>query len=167
MTEHATPSAGNAEPPENLVNLLDELVLPAEPDAISMVPQTAGWLVLGALLIMAVGWMSWRFVSRYRANAYRRAALMALADAGENPAAIGLVLRQTALAAYPRTQVAGLFGEDWLRFLDRTAGDSKARFLRGPGQALNAVYDPAAPPSADLPALARDWVKHHLQAVSP
>ena len=43
-------------------------------------------------------------------------------------------MRRLALAHFPRTQVAGLVGDAWLQFLDRTGGDNQ--FSAGPGRAL-------------------------------
>ena len=57
-------------------------------------------------------------VARYRRNAYRREALRQL-DAVD-PGGISTVLKRTALAAWPREQVAALTGAAWLAFLDRT-----------------------------------------------
>jgi len=49
------------------------------PPPVSYVPQTIGWAIVGALLVAALIYMSWRMFRRYRANAYRRAALAELA----------------------------------------------------------------------------------------
>ena len=48
-------------------------------------------------------------------------------------------LKQVAMLAYPRRQIAAACGEDWLRFLDQSIGSS--RFTRGCGRAFGgAVY---------------------------
>ena len=106
-----------------------EFVEIAAPLPISYKPQTAGWYVLGGLVLILSIWSSWRGVSRYRRNAYRRAALAELEMyraklTTQRNAAITEVpglLKRCALAAFPRRQVASLSGERWFTFLDNTA----------------------------------------------
>lgn len=153
--------AADAAFPPNLVDLLGGLAEPAVPAPVPLTPQTAGWAVLAAILALAllaaVVWL----VRRWRANAYRRAALAELAGAGDDPAAIATVLRRTVLAVWPRPAVASLSGEAWLAFLDRTGGGDA--FATGPGRALiEAPYRaPAAAPSPDLAPLAARWIRRH------
>lgn len=143
----------------NLVDMLEELAEPPAPPPVPMTPQTAGWAVLAALLVLAIAALvAWR-VRRYRANAYRRAALTALAAAGDDPAAVSAIVRRTALAAWPREAVAGLAGEGWLAFLDRTGGDGA--FAGGPGRALlDAPYRDGTP-APGLAEVAAGWVRRH------
>lgn len=144
----------------DLVELYDRLVRPNAPDAISMWPQTVGWIwVLAVLLVLIIAaiwaWVSWR-----RANAYRRAALLALKAAGDDPAKIADVMRRTALAAYPREDVAQTYGTAWLAFLDQVAhqmnfaGSDAGRVL------ATAPYRPQDP-HKDLPAMAEQWIRTH------
>jgi len=144
----------------NLVDLLDRLAEPLEPAPVSMAPQTAGWTVLTVVLALVLAWLAWRWVQRWRANAYRRAALAELDAAGDDPAAVADILRRTALVAWPRDRVASLSGADWLRFLNATGGGG---FLKGPGAALaSAPYrSDAAAPAPGLGALAARWVRRH------
>jgi Domain of unknown function (DUF4381) len=145
----------------NLVDLIDQLAEPLEPAPVSLAPQTAGWTVLAVLLALVLAWLAWRWVQRWRANAYRRAALAGLDAAGNDPAAIADILRRTALAAWPRDRVASLSGVDWLRFLDATGRGGG--FVDGPGTALaSAPYrSDAAAPTPGLGALAARWVRRH------
>ena len=89
-------------------------------------------------------------IVRHQRNAYRRAALqeLATADAG----AISAILKRTALAAFPREQVASLSGAEWLAFLDRTGG---TRFAASDLEAL--TYGGAGDGVA-LAAEARRWI---------
>lgn len=144
----------------NLIELLDLLEPTPEPDPIAMTPQTPGWIVLGIVLALAALWALRKLVRHRRARAYRRAALRELDSAGDDAARIADVLRRTALAGFPRAQVAGLYGQDWLAFLDRTGpggfvGDAGNTMLSAPYRASRA--DPA------LARLARDWVRRHRQ----
>lgn len=143
----------------NLVDLIDLLEPAPEPPPVSMMPQTAGWLWLGLVLLALAAWGVNRLAAHRRLNAYRRAALRELQAAGPDAAAIAAILRRAALAAFPRAEVAGLTGPDWLDFLDRSYGGND--FSAGPGRVLTqAPYRPC-PPDPALRELARDWITHH------
>lgn len=92
---------------------LHDLVLPS---AVSWWPPASGWYGVLAMLLLAAVWQIWRFRQRWRANAYRRAALREL-DRLEDAAAIAELLRRTALAIMPRTVVAELTGTAWTDWL--------------------------------------------------
>jgi hypothetical protein len=159
--------------PDPLAGLAD-VVAPAP---VSWLPQTWGWALLAVVLIVLGAWgvMRWR---RHRAaNRYRVEALAALAalDAQFESAAsraqavaeIPPLLKRTALAAWPRTDVASLTGPAWLAFLRQHSGGDP---LSGPAERLvaDAEYrrqDARAAMSADearlCAAAARKWIKGH------
>lgn len=149
----------------NLIDLIDRLVEPTPPPSVSMAPETVGWVVLAVVLALAAAWALWRIVVRWRANAYRRAALASLRQAGDDPAAIAEVLRRAALAAWPRDQVAGLTGAAWLQFLDESG--RQAVFLEGPGAAIATAPYTGNAAEPGLSDLAADWIRRHrVEAVS-
>lgn len=143
----------------NLVELLDLLEPVPEPTPVSLWPQTTGWIWLGLALLAAAVWIVRRWRRQRHANAYRRAALQEIATAGNNPAVVAQILRRTALSAFPRSEVAGLHGEDWLSFLDRTYGGNG--FLQGPGRLLAVAPYAQSVEAADLAPLAAEWVRRH------
>jgi hypothetical protein len=149
----------DAAQPVTLLDLLDRLIEVPEPPPVSMMPRTWGWAALALILLMAfmvAAIYTWR---HYRANAYRRYAVKELEAASDDPAAIAAILRRTALAAYPRREVAGLAGDDWLRFLD--AQVSGHDFLEGPGRLVaEAPYRMTGSQPA-LYSVAKDWVLRH------
>jgi len=142
-----------------LVDLLNRLSEPADPPTVSMMPQTWGWSVVAGLVAVALLAGSLRLFKRYRANAYRRRALSELKQASRNPAEIALLLRRTALAAFPRQEVAGLVGPDWLAFLSRTG--SACAFNDAPGRILLQAPYRTQEPSPELEALAARWIRTH------
>lgn len=148
---------------DSLVGLLNQLAEVPEPEAVSMVPQTAGWAVLGGILFLAMLIWAWRIWKAYQANAYRREALEALNLAADDAAEISAVLKRVALTAYGRKQVASLSGDAWLAFLDKTGGATPKSFQQGAGRVLAAAAYRAEPVPADqeLRVLARQWVKQH------
>lgn len=156
---------------------LDKLHEVLLPDPVSWMPQTTGWyVVLGLVLLVAAYWVC-RWVRRYRANRYRRSALAALKvieQELQRPdkragalAEIPLLVKWTALSAYPRRDVAGLSGEKWLGFLDKTMGGKD--FTQGKGQVLaELAYAPASRISrlpdetiCGLLQLVRQWIGAH------
>lgn len=143
-----------------LTELYDRLDPIPAPPQVSLMPQTAGWVVVGGILAVVVVIGVVIGLRRYRANAYRRAALAALSKAGDDPAAIAQILRRTAIARFPRAQVAGLYGEDWLRFLDATSNAVTFTSTRAGNALLTGPYTSAAP-EPDLARLARQWVETH------
>lgn len=142
----------------SLVELLDRLEPVPEPAPISMWPQTIGWLWLSLIVLFALGYIAYRLVRYRHRTAYRRAALAELANCPDDNA-LALLVRRTALAAYPRTRVASLSGPAWLSFLDRTG--SGPDFTEGPGKSLaTAPYRDTAAETGTRQAVSR-WIRHH------
>ena len=146
--------------PENLVDLLNRLVPPTEPAPVSLFPETNGWYVVALVLLVGICGLVWALVKRHLANAYRREAVAALSLAGRDPEGIAKVIRQTALVAFPRDEVAGLFGDDWLAFLDRTCGGRPFENAAG-RELVQGPYDPSVTVTDALVDAARHWVLHH------
>jgi len=139
---------------------LDNLRPLALPAPVSWFPPQPGWwILLGALAAFAALGI-WRLVQAYRADAYRRAALaelQMLAQEQNIAAPLTTLLKRTALAAYPREDVAGLTGAAWQRFLG-------AGFPPSLWQAA-LTLQPLAPAdtTASLNA-ARLWIRTHRRA---
>lgn len=160
---------GTVLPPDPLAGLIAAPL----PPSISLWPQTWGSRLVIALAVVLLAAGLWRLLSRYRANAYRRAATRELAAIeqqaatgaayGIDASAVALLVRRTALVAFPRQQIASLTGQRWLTFLDASfAGEG---FAVGPGAVIGtAPYDPRRVASADaapLIALVRRWIWAH------
>lgn len=132
-------------------------------------PPAPGWWLL-ALLGLALIVLLTVQTRRFRRRRHRRRLVLdelrrLYRSHREHPrdlcAAFSGLLRRAALARFPRDRVAGLSGEDWLRFLEHT-GD--AEFTRGPGRALiEATYRPHAEIDGEaLHALVRRWLRRNL-----
>lgn len=139
-----------------LLDLLEPVTEPARP---SLFPQTSGWIVLLAVVLVALLWGGRKVAQHRQENAYRRLALEAVNGAGDDPASLARILRMTALSAYPRDQIAGLTGADWLTFLDKSGGESG--FCDGPGATLAIAPYQDVPHNPELTALVRRWIQHH------
>ncbi len=98
------------------------------PPSVSMFPQTVGWVILLFWVFVLALLAGWHYYGKYKSNAYRREAhrrLKQITNASYDDSsngldkgyAIAVLLKQTALAAYPRYQVASLYGARWADFL--------------------------------------------------
>jgi Domain of unknown function (DUF4381) len=126
------------------------------PSPVPLWPATPAWYVLFAILLGLLLWLAWWGLRAWRRDAYRREALRAL-SAASAPAEVAAILKRTALAAWPRAEVAALSGAARAAFLRRTApragvDEDVARRL------ADLAYAPGAPVPRDA---ARAWVRHH------
>ena len=146
----------------------------AVPEPVSWMPQTTAWVVLGvALIIGLVAGIFWG-VHYWRANRYRREALVELTEierrlaAGDVAAVTGVpdLLRRVTLRIAPRANVASLTGQAWLDFLDGRVRSPTFAVGVGP-RLLDLAYqrperlalDEGA--RAELIARARSWIRRH------
>jgi len=141
------------------------------PQPVSLLPATWASRIVIALVVAGVVVAAWRLVHRFRANRYRRAAL-AEPDRllqspggapGELAASLALLVRRTALEAFPRETIAPLAGTRWLAFLDHSYGGHE--FSEGPGRLLaSAPYGRMTAETGDLRSLqdlVRRWIRGH------
>ncbi|MBY3075213.1 DUF4381 domain-containing protein [Rhizobium laguerreae] len=148
----------------------------AMPEPVSWMLQTWGWAVLLGAMVAMLALAGLRWLLRYRADAYRREALALLVVIEERlrrPETrrdgileLGEILKRTALAVWPRAEVASLSANAWTRFLEE-------HDLDGAGHALERLLDDfeyhgsevvADLPSnvcGDLVAAARNWIERH------
>ena len=142
--------------PADLSNLRDIF----EPTDVPWWPLAPGWWILAAGIVAAGAIAATAMVAHHRRNAYRREALRVLKDS--DPSGISVLLKRTALAAWPREEVASLTGEAWLAFLDRTGGTTA--FTKGRGRCLETLAfggEVDAGSRAAAIAAARDWIRRH------
>jgi len=135
-----------------------------------------GWTALAVLLGIAVLATFLVWLRRYRRNAYRREALRLLdgieADI-RNPERrekgvheLSELLKRTALAAWPRSDVAALTGQAWLKRMD-SRGTDKAltRLLDDLEYHDDAAIAALLPDSDELMLNSRRWIRrHHVSA---
>jgi len=103
-----------------------------EPEPISLLPQTPGWIALLLLLLVAGLWQLFQRLQRWRRNRYRReaqaelVALRARINAGDRGALRDLapLLRATALSVDARANVASCTGAAWAARLRALAPDA-------------------------------------------
>lgn len=147
-----------------LLDLMHDLV---RPEPIAWTPQTVGWVVVGVWLLVIVTLLAWHRIQVWRRNRYRREALAELREiqSQQDPdpqamaSQVATLLKRTALAAYSREQVAGLYGAEWATFLRESSANDK--LVGENADALgNAAYRQDAN-GADLIRPARRWIQVH------
>ncbi|MBA2653906.1 MAG: DUF4381 domain-containing protein [Gammaproteobacteria bacterium] len=139
------------------------------PPPVPIWPLAVGWYyVFGFLLIiMAVICYWWlKTMQKRRLKKivlHRLEQLQVQQDSQQNIAEeLSMLLKRVALAIYPRREVAGLYGEEWLRFLDKTSLTTE--FSQGAGRLL-VIYPyqgKAEPLPEQLFHLIKNWVKKNL-----
>ncbi|MCP4048629.1 MAG: DUF4381 domain-containing protein [Gammaproteobacteria bacterium] len=164
--------------PASLENLND-IVMPA---SVGWWPLADGWYVLAGIVFILLTWFIFKSVRNWKANAYRRSALLELrsltenaenrADHGTGLRKLPALLKRTALSAYPRETVARLSGEDWLLFLNSKV--KKPSFTQNTFDTLNQISYTTGDLSdvnddavSALVGACGSWIKHHLVDSGP
>lgn len=140
------------------------------PPPVSAWPPAPGWWILAGLLLLALIAAVWFGLRWWRARAYRRVALRELRelqtqwqqhrDDQKLQIAVNRLLKQVALAAFPRTQVAALHGMNWLQFLD--AQLRRPVFAQPALAGFGDTYSAAAATEPEaLVQAAREWIRRH------
>jgi hypothetical protein len=152
---------------------LGEFVEVVPPPPVDWLPQTAGWWWLGALLLGITAHQGVRRLRHWYRNRYRgeaSALLRQLSDSADNRhlvVEVNRVLKLTALAAYPREQVARLSGEAWVAFLNGQCAEPPfdARQSRLLAVEVYGGGSAEAETPGELIAASLDWVRDHRGAV--
>ncbi|NYH12128.1 DUF4381 domain-containing protein [Pseudomonas moraviensis] len=155
------------------IGQLKELGLPAP---VSYAPQTWGWWVLLAVLVLAALLIGVRRYRQWRRDQYRREALVRLAQLRERSDDLNALrelpelLKRVALSMPASTSVAALSEEDWQRFLQQHSkkplpadfSQQLAQLAYAPDDALRAL---PAPQRLALFDTCQHWVeRHHVAA---
>lgn len=142
---------------------LHDIVLPLAPN---WWPPAAGWFVLAGVLFILLLLSAAKFVTGWWKSRYRRAALAELkqieaaADRTEALPQLAALVKRTALAVYPREQIAGLSGDAWLQYLDASARTTS--FTTGAGRQLERGYERGEQlPAPELFVAVSHWIQHH------
>jgi hypothetical protein len=150
---------------------LDSLVDIVVPPAAGGWPPAPGWIVIAAALSLGGLFRLFLWGRNWRRNAYRREAFHELDRIAASPTPetwpdLPPLLKRTALAAWPRAEVASLSGTDWIDFLN--GGGGSPVFTMSVGQRLTALsYEPDAAAKfskaefQELVEACRAWIARH------
>jgi hypothetical protein len=146
------------------------------PPPVSMMPATWGWAALAGVIILILAFAVWRWLRRRAQNRYRRDALAEIAAleariGGEVErlqalAALPAIVKRTALAVWPREQIAPLSGRSWVEFLEFYAGraqidDESYSFLAETEYRLPGGASLSEAKARQIFATARQWIEGH------
>jgi len=138
------------------------------PEAIGWWPPAMGWwllLVLIPLLCLALFWL-YKRITRQTAVKNAKKILAAIADEKNTSELqkiqqLSALLRRVAISVSPRAQSAGLSGQAWLQYLDRSL--KGAPFTEGVGRCLaDTQYRQSVADDMDIDALTKlceQWLK--------
>ncbi len=151
----------------NLPDLLERMHDLVIPEAVSWLPETDGWWVLLAWLVAMMVLAAHKWRAHRQLNQYRREALASLEtlsrsavpDDPQAAARVAELVKRTALSAYPRGEVAGLYGEAWADFLIRTGGNDPV-IVDAAGRLATASYAGDVQLAEVLPCADR-WIRRH------
>ena len=141
------------------------------PEPIRFSFETPGWYLLGSLLFLFIIFFLFKRLKHYRGNAYRREALkkIALIEDHQNKQqdilyinSILIVLKAVAIRSYGRQQVAPLYGDDWLLFLESKGENTP--FTQYKNSIINALYKTVLidiQESTKIVELSKKWIKTH------
>lgn len=159
--------------PTSLENL-HGIVLPPE---VGMFPLAPGWYVVLVLIALVIGQTVYKKAAQWKHNKYRREGLKELerlyiqVQQGEHELLrqLPVLLKSVALAAYPRQEVAQLYGDSWRVFInstmdgepmDNNLGQLLGELSWGPPKKLEYVQRNEVD---ELFAFTRYWLKHHQE----
>jgi hypothetical protein len=161
--------------PASLQNLND-IVLP---EAAGWWPLASGWYVLLGLLLIILIWYIYTWIKHRIHNRYRRTALHQLqvltqeiSKSGKRDSVlrqIPILLKRTALTAYPRRQLASLTGKNWHEFLNSKVGtpsftESNCNSLDSISYSVGSLDTVDAKAANELLKACKHWLKHHQPA---
>jgi len=138
------------------------------PEAIGGWPPAFGWWLLAVLMLLLPGVLVWlyRRLTRLTAVKTARKLLKALRNDPSRDdltkiTELSALLRRVAISTDTRAEVAGLTGQNWLTYLDRTV--KGAPFSEGPGRVLLDTHyrktAPSEPALRDVFQVCDDWLK--------
>jgi len=116
---------------QNPLDMLRDIHLPTE---VSAWPPAPGWWILLILSITLILWIIRFFWKKHQFNRVLRLSVYSMKELElafekhQDPALLvkqySSLIRQIALARFPRQEIASLTGHSWLTFLDHSAGTS-------------------------------------------
>ncbi|CAG9297111.1 DUF4381 domain-containing protein [Celerinatantimonas diazotrophica] len=138
---------------------LKNIILPSQ---LETGPLALGWwivIVVVSALLVVVGYLLWRY---WRSGKQKRLALAEIKKFKDHPIhldQLNKLLKRTALAYYPRAQVASLSGKAWFEFLN--AQTRKNYFDEELiNHFIQDLYRNSSPASKQQIAAACQWLKH-------
>ena len=156
---------------------LNDIVLP---ESAGWWPLASGWYFLLGLLLVFLTWFIYTSIKHRIKNRYRRTALNQLQlmtqeinKTGKRDSVlrqIPVLLKRTALTAYPRRQLASLTGKSWHDFLNSKVGtpsftESICNSLDTISYSVGNLDTVDTEAANELLKACKHWLEHHQPAV--
>ena len=153
----------------NSVDPLAQLNPLREPAAIDWWPIAPGWWIIFSLLIVLISTILFVLFKRYKAQRYRRHAIIALDklliessnNAGHDsfPSKVNALLKAVALKTYNQKEIAALSGSNWSNFLKFAPGCEDPQVANF----VQELYRPEHPSfsRSEIHSFATNWIKKH------
>lgn len=142
-----------------------------EPDAVTFTFETIGWPILGFLILILICAMLYKWLKNYQHNIYRRDAIKEIFilekqfQQEQNSIQLNrtlVLLKSVAIITFGRKQVAQLYGNDWLKFLDSKANNiSFIKYNETISDALNESKKMDLKNSEAVFKLTKKWIRTH------
>ena len=142
-----------------------------EPEAIGFSFQSPGWYFLGGMIVLLALYISIKWLRKYLKNAYRRDALKHLSAIeseleGQEEAVslrkILVLLKNVAMQAFGRENVAALYGKGWLLFLEEKGKDTAfLKYSSSISASLYRLEKPQREQLREIIDLSKRWIKTH------
>lgn len=137
------------------------------PEAIGWWPPAIGWWILAILIPLLIGLIYWLYRHVTRKTAIKAAKKLLLEikqdtqrENSQKLKDLSALIRRTAISTNVRNKCAGLTGQQWLEFLERSVKGTP--FTQGIGQLLaNAPYQKSPPTEQEitqLTSLCENWL---------
>ena len=141
-------------------------------------PIAPGWYLIGAFLVGVIVFFVLRNLHKRKVNKYRRDALIQLSVLQKNTLdnkeaekalrALPVLIKSTALQAYPRKKIASLYGKSWIDFLNETlrtqcySKEDGALLAQLSYGTPTDIIDVSRRQSTQLFDHVRYWILHHI-----
>jgi Domain of unknown function (DUF4381) len=144
-----------------------------QPPAISIWPLAMGWYILLMIIIALIALGCYLMIKYHTKHRIRKLVLIRITELRKKHESsskqniceeLSALLKRAALQVFPRKKVAGLYGEQWLAFLDATVEIKDKNFSQGIGRVLiTGPYQSSKQQlSQELFDLIELWVKQNL-----
>jgi len=145
------------------------------PEAIGWWPPAIGWWILAVAIPLLIIFVIWFYKRLTRKTALKTANKMlaqikqdATRDSFQTLSELSVLVRRVAISVSPRAKAAGLTGQQWLAFLDRSV--KGLPFSEGVGQLLaDAPYRKTPPTEQEISQLidlCEEWLKSQTKPKS-
>ena len=156
---------------EGDLNRLNDIIISQDPGLLPLAP---GWAVLISAVLFTILIFSIHLFIKYRKDAYKRHAVKCLKiikkeikEKGNLPArGIPVILKETAVKAYPHETVASVNGREWVKLLeDKCPGYDFSEFSLLPVLAYSKCEDVEKLTENQISGLLNRtefWIKNHI-----